>query len=91
MRQSFKKLKPRIITYRSYKNFSNKKFKSCLLNELRKVDFVNNDKGFEKFCNISMNVLNKHPTGKKNYARRNQMPFITKDLSQRNNGNVKNA
>ena len=52
---------------------------------------MNNDKGFEKFCNISMNVLNKHPTGKKNYARRNQMPFMTKDLSQRNNGNVKNA
>ena len=42
MRKSFQKLQPRIISYRSYKNFSNKKFKSCLLNELRKADFVNN-------------------------------------------------
>ena len=33
-----------------------KKFKSCLLNELRKEAFVNNDKGFEKFRNTSMNV-----------------------------------
>ena len=67
MRKSFKKLQPRIINYRSYKNFSNEKFKSYLLNELRKEDFVNNDKSFEKFCNIVMNVLNKHaPRKKKN-------------------------
>ena len=46
MRNSFKKLQPRIIKYRSYKNLSNKKFKGCLLNELRKEDFVNNDKRF---------------------------------------------
>ena len=36
MRKSLKKLQPRIINYRPYKNFSNEKFKSCLLNELRK-------------------------------------------------------
>ena len=82
MRKSFKKLQPRIINYRFYKNFSNEKFKSCLLNELRKEDFVNNDKGFEKFCNISMKVLNKHAPGKKKIVRGNQMPFMTKDLSK---------
>ena len=32
----FKKLQPRIINCRPYKNFKNKKFKGCLLNELRK-------------------------------------------------------
>ena len=82
MRKSFKKLQPRIINYRSYQNSSNEKFKSCLLNELRKEDFVNNDKGFEKFCNISMKVLNKHAPRKKKIVRGNQMPFMTKDLSK---------
>ena len=47
MRKSFKNLQPKIINYRSNKNFSNRKFKSCLLNKLRKEDFVNNDEGFE--------------------------------------------
>ena len=32
MRKSFKKLQPRIINYRSYKNLSKEKFKSSLLN-----------------------------------------------------------
>ena len=82
MRKSFKKLQHRIINYRSYKILSNEKFKSCLLNELRKEDFVNNDKGFEKFCNISINALNKHAPRKKKFVRGSQMPFMTKDLSK---------
>ena len=43
MGKIFKKLQPRAINSSSTKNFSNEKFKSCLLNELRKEDFVNND------------------------------------------------
>ena len=86
MRKRFKKLQPRIINYRSYKNFWNKKSKSCLLNELRKGDFVNNNKGFEKFCNVSMKVLNKHAPLKKKVVGSNQMPFMTKDLSKEKKG-----
>ena len=82
IRKSFKKLQPRVVNYRSYKNFSNKKLNSCLLNELRKEDFANNDKGFVKFCNISKNVLNKHARRKKENVRGNQMLFMTKDLSK---------
>ena len=81
-RKRLQKLQPRIINYRSYKNFSNEKFKSCLLNELRKEDFVNKDKGFEKFCNIGMNVLNKHAPRKKKNVRGNQVPFMTKYISK---------
>ena len=43
MRKSLKKLLPRIMNYRSYKNLLNKKLKSCLLNKLKNEDFVNND------------------------------------------------
>ena len=82
MGKIFKKLQPRAINSSSTKNFSNEKFKSCLLNELRKEDFVNNDKGFEKFCNISINALSKHAPRKKEFVRGNQRPFMKKDFSK---------
>ena len=82
MRKSFKKLQSRILNHRFYKNFSNKKSTNCLSNELRKKDLVNNDKCFERFCNINMKLLNKHAPWNKKFVRGNQMPFITKDLSK---------
>ena len=77
LRKSVKKLQTIIINYRPQKNFLNGKFKI----ELRKEDFINNVKDFERFCNISMKVLNKHAQWKKKFARRNQMCFMTRDLS----------
>ena len=41
----------------------------------RRYYLVNNDDGFRRFCDINITTLIKH-------ARRNQMPFLTKDLSQ---------
>ena len=38
VRINFKKIKPRIINYRSYDNFSNEYYRKCLLNELKKGD-----------------------------------------------------
>ena len=35
-----------------------------------------------RFCELSVNVLNKHAPRKKKYARGNQMPFFTKELSK---------
>ena len=64
MRKTFKKLSPRIISYRSYKDFSNERFRDCLVNNLSNEIFSNNDNGLMK------------------YARGNQMPFMTKDLSK---------
>ena len=54
MRKSFKKLKPRVIDYRSYKHFSNEVFRESLLEKLSQQTFVNNDYGFERFCNITL-------------------------------------
>ena len=50
-----------------------------MLYELRK-DFANKDKSFEKFCNISINVLNKYAPRKKTFVGGNQMSFMMKDL-----------
>ena len=82
MKKSFKKFQPRIINYRSYKHFSNETFRKDLIDKLSNEKFVINDEGLKRFCELSFNVLNKHAPGKKKNARRNQMPFFTKELSK---------
>ena len=51
-------------------------------NELKRETFVSNDRGFEKFCDMSIKLLNKHAPIKMKYRRGNHMPFTTKDLSK---------
>ena len=80
MRKSFKKLKPRVINYRSYKHFSNDVFRESLLGKLSQQTFVSNDYGFEKFCNITLKALDKYAPKIAKHTRGNQMPFMTKDL-----------
>ena len=74
-KMSFQKCKPRIITYRNYKNYDNDIFRSesqtfCSLNET--------DLGLVKesaFC-----IFNKHAPIRKKYLRANETPFMTKEL-----------
>ena len=82
MRKSFRKLKPRVINFRSYKHFSNEIFRKRLLEKLSQQTFFNNDYGFEKFCNITLKTLDKYAQRKVKHVRGNQMPFMTKDLSK---------
>ena len=82
MRKSFKKYQPKTINYGSCKNVSNEKYREMLINNLFKKNFVNNDDGFQRFCHISLDVLNKHETRKKKHAQGNQMPLFNKELSK---------
>ena len=82
MRKSFKKLKARVINYRSYKHFSNEVFRESLLGKLSQQTFVNNGYGFEKFCDITLKTLDKYVPRKTKHGRGNQMPFIPKNLSK---------
>ena len=82
MKKSFKKFQPRIINYRSYKHFSNDTFRKDLIDKLSNEELVINDDGLKRFCELSINILNKHAPRKKKYARGNQMPFFTKQLSK---------
>ena len=82
MKKSFKKFQPRIINYRSYKHFSIDTFRKDLIDKLPNEELVINDDGMKRFCELSINILNKHAPRKKKYASGNQMPFFTKQLSK---------
>ena len=83
MRKSFKKYQPKTKNYRSYKIFSNEKYRETLINNLSKENFINNDNAFQRFSHISLDALNKQAPRKKKHARGNQMPFfINKELSK---------
>ena len=83
MKKIFKKLKNGIENYRCYKKFSNKVFRECLLKKLSKEEFINNDDGLQRFCNINLEALNQHAPQNKKYVRGNQMLFMTKQLSKK--------
>ena len=71
MRKSFKKYQSSIISYRLYKNFPNAAFRKTLIKKLSNENLVNNDNGFERICDISLETLNKYAACKKKHARRN--------------------
>ena len=82
MRKTFKKVRPRIINYRSFKHFSNENFRISLEKKLSWEVYVNNNDRLERLCKITMDNLNKVAPIKRKYARGNQMPFMTKELSK---------
>ncbi|XP_057302848.1 uncharacterized protein LOC130637010 [Hydractinia symbiolongicarpus] len=67
------KKKPRIIKYRSIKNFNKSEFQKDLTKsmELQEVNFANLDTAFK-------NVIEKHMPVKQKMVRNNHAPFITK-------------
>ena len=54
-----------------------------MFNKLKKETFVNNDRGFEKFCDMSIKHLHKHDLIKNKYKRSNRMPFVKKIFLER--------
>ena len=82
IRKILKKLKPRAVNYRCYKHFLNEAYRESLIYELSKEVFVNNDDALQRFCNININIFNRHAPRKRKHDRGTQMPFITKDLSK---------
>ena len=82
MRKRFKKFQARVIHYRSYKYFSNEYFRKRLLEKLSKEVLVNNNNGFQRFCDINITTLNIHAPSKKKYARGNQVLFLMKGSSK---------
>ena len=82
MRKYFKKLKPIVINYRSYKQISSEVFRESLLEKLSQQTFVNNSCGLKRVSNITLKTLDKYAPRKTKHARDNQMPLMTKVLSK---------
>ena len=70
------------MNYRSYKHFWNDTFRKDLMDKLSNEKFVISDDRLKRFCELSVNILNKHAPRRKRYARGNQMAFFTKELSK---------
>ena len=80
--KTFKKQRPRNISHRFLKHFSNEDFRKCLIDNLSNQISVNNDNGCNRFCKINIDALNSFVPIKKKSVRANQMPFIKKELSR---------
>ena len=78
MKTAFKKSKPKIITYRSYKSFSNDRFREAL--QQIECNENNCNSGFGNFISSCNRILDEHAPQKKRYLRGNQSPFMNKTL-----------
>ena len=78
MKVFYKKQKPKVIQYRSYKNFNNQVFQRELNSELLKIDLNNAE--LSEFTEIFLSILNKHAPRKQKFIRANNSNFVTKSL-----------
>ena len=78
MKVFYKKQKPKLIQYRSYKNFDNQVFQRGLNSELLKLDLNNSD--ISEFTEIILSMLDKRAPKKKKFIRANNSNFVTKNL-----------
>ena len=74
----FRKLPPKVVSYRNYKKFSDPIFRKEIMDNLQKYDI--SKISFEQFNDILMKSLDKHAPIRKKYVRINDCPFMTKEL-----------
>ena len=72
----FKKLPPKMISYRCYRNFNEDRFRYDLKMCIEVCT------SYEAFESLFMNVLNKHAPMKSKYIRANEAPYMTRALKQ---------
>ena len=75
---TYKKGRPKIISYRNYKQFFNTKFITDLLSNFSDYDLNNID--YDMFETVFLHVLNRHAPIKFKYLRANDSPFMNKEL-----------
>ena len=75
LKSYLKKLKPKELIYRDFKNFSNQQFRTELAKELNENNFGTSQ--FELFQTISLGLLNKLAPSKKKTLRNNLSSFLT--------------
>ena len=79
LKMTYKKLKPKVIMYRNYKNYISEEFRHDFQTQFNSP---NNKPSYETFENIFLSVLNKYAPVKRKYLRGNHQPFMNKELSK---------
>ena len=83
LRASFKKLPPKIITYRDQKDFDQQNFLRDLDKKLVQGQLYKScDEPYKKLFEIFNDILNYHAPLKEKQVRGNHAPFMTKELSK---------
>ena len=76
----FKKLSPKVISYRNYKNFSNHSFCSGLISKISSNGLLERDlTGSLVACKKPLDYQAPH---KKKYTRVNEAPFLTNEINK---------
>ena len=73
----YKKQKPLVVTYRDYKNFSNKTFRTELLCAMERYSNIS----FADFHSEFLDLLGKHAPAKKRCIKANWKNFMGKELN----------
>ena len=79
LKTSYKKCKPKLISYRDYKHFSNDNFRHELMPLLRN-ERLSKALSNDNFIEIVDNLLLRHLPLKYQYVRANDSPFMNKEL-----------
>ena len=82
MKVFYKKQKPTIAAYRSYKKFSNEVFMDDVQNRISQVTSENNDLEFDLFKEALNEAIQRYAPIKQLYVRANQAPFINKTINK---------
>ena len=81
LKAHFKKLPPKKIIYRNYKNFDQNAFLYDLDQNMIKGKFYNKElNAYHEFSEVFRNTANKHAPLKEKTVRGNDAPFMTKNL-----------
>ena len=80
LKAHFKKLPPKKIVYRDYKNFDENAFLYELDQNMIKGKFYAQNDPYNGFTSTFTNIANKHAPLKKKIIRGNDAPFMTKEL-----------
>ena len=83
LKMHFRKLPPKVITYRNFSNYDNANFINSLndvLNEHENQEHLLNDP--DCLYKVWVEVLNRYTPQKKKYVRGNNKPFMNKMLSK---------
>ena len=80
LKAHFKKLTPKKIRYRNYKNFDKNAFLYDLYQNMIKGKFYSESNPYNEFTETFRNTANKHAPLKQKFVRGNDAPFMTKNL-----------